>query len=611
MKRLILLGCLFALGTAGTVRAQTLMDYVDEVRGDTLVIKNYADMGNVANSLLDAIVADEDAPPGRVYLLKAGTTEAPSYYVGDRQLTLPDRPITVVGEYVGQIVQGTPEGGRPPLVAGFLDANNAAVNSNLINTQNDMTFKNLAFMPAAPDGSEGWTFTEVTGEDNTITLENVLGEHNNWTWVQSNNGVGTSIIIRDSYFLNATGVATRRNGGVYDSENQALTSLIVENTTHVQNAGMQYKFRNHPAGKVVFNHNTFVNVSGQVFLTFGYETNFTAVNNLFVNSNNQAYWPGLDAGESDQDNLPHGLININHLPDGIDVADADRKILVDLNGVYWDPRLESIVNNLNNAGIEGDVCDDSGCEASGAWVSQMIVGNDRTLEIFDDEARYPLITQGEWIMGGDPNFAELPDMVPALIDWGVNTVRDDNTTLLEKLRTEGNPAEGSTMLMFDWPVAVDLSYTNEAYLTAGLGGLPLGDLNWFPEQKAQWEAEKDAQTAQIEAALNAGTVISTAVEPIGEEIPSSILLKQNYPNPFNPTTTIRFDLSEPGNVTLEVYDVVGRRVATLVSQQLTAGSYAVDWNARDEAGQRVSSGVYFYTLRTSDYVETKQMVLIK
>ncbi len=609
MKRLILLGCFLALCTAVSVRAQTLMDYVDEVRGDTLVIKNYTDMGNVANSLLDAIVADEQAPPGRVYLLKAGTNDQPSYYVGDRQFTLPDRPITVVGEYVGQVVQASDR--RPPLIGGFLDANNNAVNFALFNTQNNLTLKNVAILPAAPDGSEGWFFTEVTGEDNTIVLENVLGEHNNWTWVQSNNGVGTSIIIRDSYFINATGVATRRNGGVYDSENQPLDSLIVENTTHVQNAGMQYKFRNHPANKVVFNHNTFVNASGQVFLSFGYETNFTVVNNLIVNSNHQAYWPGLDRNESDQDLLPHGIINLNHLPDGIEVADADRKVLVDLNGVWWDPRLEQIVDNLNNAGIEGDVCDDSGCEASGQWMSQMIVANDRTLEIFNDEDRYPRITQGEWIMGGDPNFAELPDMIPALIEWGVNTVRDDNTVLLAKLRRDDNPAEGVNMLRFDWPVAVDLSYTNEAYLTAALGGFPLGDLNWFPEQKAQWEAVKDAQAAQIEAALDAGTTISTAVEPISEEIPSSFELKQNYPNPFNPTTTIRFDLAKNADVTLEVYDIVGRRVATLVNQQLAPGSYSVEWNAMDEAGQRVASGVYFYTLRTSDYVETKQMVLIK
>ena len=433
MNRLLLALGTLALGAAGA-QAQSLSDYVDETRGDTLVIKNYADMEFVPGSLVDAIELDTDAPPGRVYMLKAGAngdlTTSHSLYPSDRQVTLPDRPIVIVGEYCGQMVQGEDPTCRPPLISGFLDEGGAAVNSNVINTQNDLTYKNLAISPSAPDGSEGWTFTEVTGEDVTVRLENVLGEHSNWTLIQSNTGVGTSLYISDSYFLNATGVATRRNGGVYDSENQPLDTLWVENTTHLQNAGMQYKFRNHPANKVVVNHNTFANAAGHVLLSFGYETNMTVTNNLFVNSNYQPYFPGLDGNETDQDNLPHGIINLNHLPDGFDVADADRKVLVDLNGAYWDSRLVGIADQLNSDGVSGSVCASSGCESSGTWVTQAMTANSRTEQIFDDASRYPLITEGTWYMDGAPNFEDLPDMIDELVEWGYDSVSDGNTTLL-------------------------------------------------------------------------------------------------------------------------------------------------------------------------------------
>jgi len=101
------------------------------------------------------------------------------------------------------------------------------------------------------------------------------------------------------------------------------------------------------------------------------------------------------------------------------------------------------------------------------------------------------------------------------------------------------------------------------------------------------------------------------IKPISTEIPSSYSLSQNYPNPFNPTTKIRFDIpsivkSEKSNVKIIIYDALGREIAVLVNEQLQPGSYEVEWNALN-----YTSGVYFYTIRTEVYTETKRMVLIK
>jgi hypothetical protein len=94
-------------------------------------------------------------------------------------------------------------------------------------------------------------------------------------------------------------------------------------------------------------------------------------------------------------------------------------------------------------------------------------------------------------------------------------------------------------------------------------------------------------------------------------LPTAYSLSQNYPNPFNPTTTIEFSLPRSGFVTLDVFDVQGRRVATLVSEQLQAGLKRVDWDGRDRTGSNVASGVYFYRLRANDFSSTRKMLLLK
>jgi hypothetical protein len=94
--------------------------------------------------------------------------------------------------------------------------------------------------------------------------------------------------------------------------------------------------------------------------------------------------------------------------------------------------------------------------------------------------------------------------------------------------------------------------------------------------------------------------------------PETYALGNNYPNPFNPATTIKYALPEAGLVKLEVYNVVGQVVRTLVSEQQNAGRYAIQWNASDDSGYSLSSGIYFYRLQAGDnFLEVKKMLLLK
>lgn len=133
----------------------------------------------------------------------------------------------------------------------------------------------------------------------------------------------------------------------------------------------------------------------------------------------------------------------------------------------------------------------------------------------------------------------------------------------------------------------DFSYpTAAASYTAGTGGQPLGDLNWF------------------------GMTVG-----INDESYSSILdafqLLNNYPNPFNPSTTIEYKISKASHVSLSIFNSLGEQVAEVVNMQQNPGTYSVRWNGTNSFGQQVVSGVYFYRLNTDNFSSTKKMILLK
>jgi hypothetical protein len=110
-----------------------------------------------------------------------------------------------------------------------------------------------------------------------------------------------------------------------------------------------------------------------------------------------------------------------------------------------------------------------------------------------------------------------------------------------------------------------------------------------------------------------------ALIPVGDapSRPVAFELNQNYPNPFNPSTTIKFTLPSvaDGGITLptnlRIYNVLGEVVRTLVDERMAPGVHHEVWDGRDDHGSRVASGIYFYRLRSGDFVQTKKMVLMK
>ncbi len=94
-------------------------------------------------------------------------------------------------------------------------------------------------------------------------------------------------------------------------------------------------------------------------------------------------------------------------------------------------------------------------------------------------------------------------------------------------------------------------------------------------------------------------------------LPMDYNLYQNFPNPFNPVTRIHYDVPVESQINIEIYDLLGRRVKTLFNNTRTPGRYSIIWNGKDKFGKSVSAGVYFYQLQTTNYVQTRKMVLLK
>ncbi|MFH1197820.1 MAG: T9SS type A sorting domain-containing protein [bacterium] len=592
MRKVLVLSLgLFLLSLTASF-SQGLMDYVKEVKGDTLVIKDYIDMGLQPNSLNNAVLGDSvnnPVPAGRVYQLQTN-----GWYPQSAGLTTPsNRAVEISGADKTILVNNNNAATIPPIISGYNDESGSYVGG--ITWGNDLTVKNISQIIGSPDGVGGWAFYGTGAPDRRIVFDNCMMEHNWWVFIQSNGNPGNSFFITNSYFVNLSGRACRRNGGVYDNVNNNTDTMYVENNTHVMGQGMMYKFRNYPVEFIYFNHNTFVNCVGSTFETQGVQSKMIVTNNIFVNSNCQPFRPNMteDLSEQDIDNMPAGIINVAALPATMD--QVPRKFLVDKNVAYWDARLADLGTEANNLAINGFT----------TWTKQSMTMNDRTQGFFNDNATYPFLTEGQWY-DKLPSFADTRDLLTAQVDackaFCLSTVDTTSTQVLAPWRVV-NATMPDDFIYSDWPIPIDLSYTDADLL--GTDGLPVGDLNWFPTQKATYNANKATYYAALLDGLENGHLVSD-VEVINSNIPETFELSQNYPNPFNPATVINFAVPKAGNVTLKVYNSLGQEVATLVNGYKEAQSYKVTFDASN-----LASGVYIYKLESANLSISKKMLLLK
>jgi hypothetical protein len=335
------------------------------------------------------------------------------------------------------------------------------------------------------------------------------------------------------------------------------------------------------AKEVIVDHNTWYCNTEMPLSTVDW-TNARISNNLFVDL--YSYAPTQLEVDLSPDKMPPSIVNIDTLGAGFDtlygeaILEKDRTVIVENNAWFNDQILKDFW-------AEGDSL------IAPVWM------NARTQAMFDDDENYPgLVTQNNY-MDEEPVFANCKG-VESLVQWTSELRRNGTAPWFwgwddEIDRVDYGP-DFPYLWYVLWPRLEDLSYTNSTLATGSTEGWHVGDLNWYPDELAQYE--KPGVTA-VEDRLVTG--------------PTEFTLEQNYPNPFNPTTTIAYTLNKAGDVKLTVYDILGAKVSTLVNKSQTAGLHTVQWNATNERGDKLSSGIYFYKLEMEGRSLMKKMMLLK
>ena len=203
--------------------------------------------------------------------------------------------------------------------------------------------------------------------------------------------------------------------------------------------------------------------------------------------------------------------------------------------------------------------------------------------------------------------------------WGGTLAADTNRVMYDD-GTHGDAVAGDTIYTLIYHLSPDSGHTVGQEFKFGIGGSDnesgyglnhienIDDTNPTFTLHTQW----GSINPNFYNAWNYDTQspVLTAIDDDNVVI-KNYKLNQNYPNPFNPTTQISFEMPERSIVRLEVYNILGQKVRTLVSNELNAGLHTCEWNGLNDAGQRLSAGVYVYQLKAGDFTQTKKMLLLK
>ena len=426
----------------------------------------------------------------------------------------------------------------------------------------------------------------VSDTNNTLVFEDMIWDFNIGTLLGAgNNGVdlhATNCLFRFSLPTNNSVWA----GQGFDLRQANLDTVVLQNCTWY-GGGPFFLITVESAEKqLIIDHCTIADfVQFPIHGTHWRNTTFS--NNLFYN----AHTLGEDTVQvqgQDPDELPYGIVDIDTIFASMD-DEANRVFNVLNNNNYVSP---NIIDYWNT------------CMADPATYHMFAVAdptfydgfmNSRTRAMFEADETWPgLVLENTTSL--DPEFENFFDYSDTLINFSKYY---HSYAWPEALPTTFmKDPDGEPLIPTD-PMVYSLKITNEALRSADRLGGVIGDQTW--------ELPNGYNSTQEElAALHTQTAVKeSSAQPV------DFTLSQNYPNPFNPSTNIAFDLKKTAMVELNIYNVLGQRVKTLVNRTLTAGMHSVQWDGLDENKQDVASGIYIYELKSGDTRLCKKMMLLQ
>lgn len=457
---------------------------------------------------------------------------------------------------------------HPPVIAPF-PLSDGSIPRITIYVYEDTHFRNLYFQGVAPTGQRNSADRPIAvmGEGKRFTMNKCIVEGFRAAGV-FNGGVNNSFFFNDNKWRNNnwSGVFTGQFFFNTGSGEVPLDTVSIVNNTFFLGSSYFMCTNRQFAKYVRFEHNTlFINHTNPFYAP--YLSNADIKNNIFFSPASCGETEAeRQQGYYDWDGEHLAVFSINFIPTDMantyGITDENRRVDLSNNAYFWP---QSVLDMLDSKPL----------------VDPPLWLNNRTANFFNDNTLYPNITESNNVEA-DPGFNS---SVLTMVDTLVNYI-DVFRTLGSATSYFYNP-QGGPIFPARWPVPEDLAYTNTSLLTAADGGFPLGDLNWFPQKKQEWE------------------IWLTDVDD-NNLIPEVFNLFQNYPNPFNPETVIKFQLPLNGFVSLKVYDMLGREITTLINNEMHAGNHEVNFNASN-----LSSGVYFYKLDSGAFSSIKKMMLLK
>ena len=498
----------------------------------------------------------------------------------------------------------------PPMIC--WTASTAPSKTYIFDVAGELKMKNIWILWASLDGTR-YNSTIRIGDSATVSGGRITADNVLFDYVQQNSSgavqpYATHFIghFNDCYFRNATDVHFRYYSRAvsvpYAATGLHIDTVSFENCTFA-NIGYVYMQEAGVYGdNVFFNHCTFLDVV-MYPLESGWWHRMYVTNSLFINTFMYGQIPSAPGG------FTGGTISITPIDSssistgfGFDVpfTEQDRHVLFTNNNYYLQPWLIDWMQN---------------CPYSKAKHQQRLdedipvpqpMFNGLTITMFDSvntdgSKAWPYMNKAN-LDSLEPGFINAPINIDSLKDF-LNRKWDDNTNIQWAWNFVQYDTNGGQI----WPLKEDLSYTNEQLKTGGMGGFPMGDLRWWPDQYSQWKAQASDEHNRINTWLETGKdPNAVGVREVKGAAPSEYKLNQNYPNPFNPTTKIEYSVPKSGYISLKVYDLLGQEVATIFSGNQKAGNYVATFDGSD-----LASGVYMYKLQSDKVSITKKFVLMK
>lgn len=584
---------------------------------DVIIIDGGASNGGMLEATIngDTTETGERVNPNRIYELKAG------------EFYLQHGPISVENPGGTITIRGQEGGPKPVILKQPLEEVN--IGANQLNSS--LVLKNVQYHGMETDGNLPWQAWNIKGNNHHLWVEDCLIEHINGNIFNMNNvKEGAKIILRNNYFRDLHNFGQWWNARIVQCK-IPIDTLIFENNT-VTGAGLMILAQECLIDYAVINHNTIINNHKYPFLN-SYWREAYITNNLFVNSNMVGEdLENVATGGQDPDALLEGIIGVDTIENSIFIQpkylDPDSNLTAEVDELtdiifYAADNVvtytSATLDNYYNGGMN-DIFDDAPVSyltwggADGPFKVLNVPSiwtNERTQALI---AKYDNIKEennsiydmdaADLGLGTDPlpqdaadifiqwnrNQWGVPD-VEAPTDYTAYYFGDYDPTTVPGVETE-TAASGAGGITKISDMVEDFSYT--ADLKSKSDGLRIGALHWNDE------------TFDSPASLTAIKNAYLGIVGVEEVSSASEFNLMNYPNPFKNNTVIRFELPGRMHVNVSIYDISGKLVETLLSEEKISGMHTVNFSP-----EQMGNGIYFCKLSTDNGVTIRKMTLLK